>query len=167
MQEPSIFNYSILENILYGKLNATNSEVLNVTDTANCKEFIEKGSLKGIDETPQGIKKFMSDNKDEMVELIGESKYQEEIDVIDKIIKEEENKGLFQAKEGDIDTRSQDLKDVALPDGFSLQCGIKGSKLSGGQKQRVAIARTLIRQPSILLLDEATSALDETNQKKV
>lgn len=51
--------------------------------------------------------------------------------------------------------------------GFSTQCGIKGGKLSGGQKQRVAIARTLIRQPSILLLDEATSALDETNQKKV
>lgn len=109
MQEPSIFNYSILENILYGKLNATNSDVIHSTDTANCKEFIEKGSLKGIDDTPEGIKKYMEDYKIEMVELIGESKYQEEIDVIEKLIKQEENKGLFQAKQGDIDTRSKDL----------------------------------------------------------
>lgn len=51
--------------------------------------------------------------------------------------------------------------------GFESACGIKGGKLSGGQKQRVAIARTIIRQPTILILDEATSALDETSQKKV
>jgi len=44
---------------------------------------------------------------------------------------------------------------------------LKGGKLSGGQKQRVAIARTLIRKPSVLLLDEATSALDEDSQKLV
>lgn len=54
-----------------------------------------------------------------------------------------------------------------MHNGYSIQCGAKGSKLSGGQKQRVAIARAVIRQPKILLLDEATSALDEDSQKKV
>ena len=95
MQEPSIFNYSILENILYGKLDASNSEVVNATDTANCKEFIEKGSLKGIDDTPDGILKFMKDNKDEMVEIIGEAKYNEELDVVKKIVEQESKKGVF------------------------------------------------------------------------
>ena len=42
MQEPIIFNYSILENILYGKLNAKNSEVYEAAKTSNCIEFIEK-----------------------------------------------------------------------------------------------------------------------------
>jgi len=54
-----------------------------------------------------------------------------------------------------------------LHNGYSIQCGTKGSKLSGGQKQRIAIARAVIRQPHILLLDEATSALDEESQRKV
>lgn len=45
--------------------------------------------------------------------------------------------------------------------------GPKGGKLSGGQKQRAAIARALIREPSILLLDEATSALDSESEKIV
>lgn len=61
MQEPSIFNYSILENILYGKLDARNTEVMRATEIANCKEFIERGVLSGIDETPRGILKFMED----------------------------------------------------------------------------------------------------------
>ena len=42
-----------------------------------------------------------------------------------------------------------------------------GGGMSGGQKQRVAIARTLIRNPSLLLLDEATSALDTRSEKAV
>ena len=42
MQEPIIFNYSILENILYGKSDATNSEVMDAAKTSNCLEFIEK-----------------------------------------------------------------------------------------------------------------------------
>jgi len=61
MQEPSIFNYSILENILYGKLDATNTEVIQATEIANCKEFIEKGALKKLDDTPRGILKFMEE----------------------------------------------------------------------------------------------------------
>merc|ERR1719353_1957782 len=69
--------------------------------------------------------------------------------------------------DGDIDARSAPMKDVELANGFNIHCGIKGGKLSGGQKQRVAIARTLIRQPSILLLDEATSALDNESERIV
>jgi ABC-type multidrug transport system fused ATPase/permease subunit len=40
MQEPIIFNYSILENILYGKIDATNSEIMSAAEVANCTEFI-------------------------------------------------------------------------------------------------------------------------------
>ena len=45
--------------------------------------------------------------------------------------------------------------------------GERGAQISGGQKQRIAIARAIVRDPSILLLDEATSALDTRSEAKV
>ncbi len=52
-----------------------------------------------------------------------------------------------------------------LPDAYQTQVGERGLKLSGGEKQRVAIARTLLKKPSMLIFDEATSALDSKTER--
>ena len=54
-----------------------------------------------------------------------------------------------------------------FPKQYLTLCGEKGADLSGGQKQRIAIARALVRSPSVLLLDEATSALDTESEAVV
>ncbi len=95
-QETLLFGGSIRENILYGKLDADEAELIAAAKSANAHDFI-----------------------------------------------------------------------MALPKTYDTVVGERGVKLSGGQRQRIAIARALLKNPSILLLDEATSSLDSESEQQV
>lgn len=95
-QEVILFGGTIKENILYGKENASDAEIIDAAKQSNSWEFIQK-----------------------------------------------------------------------FPEGLDTLIGERGVKLSGGQRQRIAIARAILKNPSILLLDEATSALDTESEKVV
>ena len=95
-QEVILFGGTIRENILYGKPDATEAEIIDAARQANAWDFIS-----------------------------------------------------------------------TFPEGLETVVGERGIKLSGGQRQRIAIARAILRNPSILLLDEATSSLDAESEKVV
>ena len=84
----------------------------------------------------------------------------------------------YNIKYGNITATDREIKQAArmaqihsfimkLPDKYDTKVGERGLKLSGGEKQRVAIARMLLKNPSILIFDEATSALDSETEKEI
>jgi ABC-type multidrug transport system fused ATPase/permease subunit len=96
LQDNTMFNESIIENIRYTRPDATDSEVMEAAKRAAAHDFIEQ-----------------------------------------------------------------------MPDGYRTVIGERGIKLSGGERQRLAIARAILKAPSIVVLDEATSALDSITEKAV
>ncbi len=57
--------------------------------------------------------------------------------------------------------------ETELPDGYETVAGAMGNRLSGGQRQRIALARAILRDPSIIILDEATSQIDLESEQAI
>jgi ABC-type multidrug transport system fused ATPase/permease subunit len=95
-QETYLFNQSVKENIRFGRLDATDDEIVEAARIANAHEFIAR-----------------------------------------------------------------------LPQGYETEIGDRGYRLSGGQRQRIAIARAVLRNPSVFIFDEATSALDSHSERMI
>ena len=112
MQEPIIFNYTILENILYGKTEAFNTEVLKAAELANAMEFIEKNDTFTFDESATSLKNEMIKNKIALVDMIGVEKYDEELAILGKMEEQEKKRGEFHTQYGDVDKRENDKKDA-------------------------------------------------------
>jgi ABC-type multidrug transport system fused ATPase/permease subunit len=72
MQEPTLFNYTIRENILYGKDDATNSEIREATRIANALEFIESQELfMAFDDNASVLHTAYLQRKEEIIAKIG------------------------------------------------------------------------------------------------
>nr|BAA96369.1 ABC protein [Physarum polycephalum] len=100
--------------------------------------------------------------------LVGQEPVLFDVSIYDNIIWGSESDNVPMEKVIEVATMANIHEFIAaLPDGYHTRVGDKGCQLSGGQKQRIAIARALIRDPSMLLLDEATSALDSGSEKIV
>ena len=79
MQEPILFNYSILENILYGDSDANNSQVYEAAKISNALEFIESQEIQSTDDTARGLLEQFQHNQGELIYALGQDLYSHKV----------------------------------------------------------------------------------------
>ena len=86
MQEPTLFNYSILENILYGKSDARNSEILEAAGIANANEFIQsKQILNSVDDSAEALLLGLDLNAHSLQQDLGKKVFAKKREIIMKM----------------------------------------------------------------------------------
>lgn len=115
MQEPLLFNYSLAENILYGKLQTTNEEIFAAAKIANALEFIESKDLaSAFSDDPADLKEaLLSDRYKSMITSdpeVGQAQYDELVKKITEIVEKNEKGGKFETVSDLIDNRDATQK---------------------------------------------------------
>ncbi|PHH87185.1 hypothetical protein CDD83_9203 [Cordyceps sp. RAO-2017] len=137
-QSPVLFNRSILENIAHGLVSSSRPEHWDL------RPLLVSGEVADLAEAVR--------NGGDADQLAGPSSEMARLLSLVRVAAGQAGLDAFLDK---------------FPQGLATSVGPGGNRLSGGQKQRVALARTLIRNPSILILDEATASLDSTTEIQI
>ncbi len=91
MQEPTLFNYTIKENILYGNSTALDSEIREAAKVANALEFIESQGLQSsFEDSASVLFTAYVERKTDIVSRIGQEQYEENIKKLEHLVKKEE-----------------------------------------------------------------------------
>jgi subfamily B ATP-binding cassette protein MsbA len=114
----------------------------------------------------QDVRKMIHRTLLERIAVVGQDTF-----LFNTSIRENIRFGRPGANDAEVEEASQGacLEDLVrrLPQGLDTGVGERGVQLSGGERQRIAIARAMLRDPTILLLDEATSELDTHSENRV